>query len=80
MVCEHEGKEFYERKKRLFKEWYWKNKCNPEFVKKQRERNYETYKKRETELKNLRENNKILEKQNQELREIIEQLEKEIKI
>jgi hypothetical protein len=74
MTCEHEGKAFYERKKELFKVWYWKNKASEEFRERMRLKSKESYKKSKDNMKMLKSINEELEAQNKQLRDIIEDL------
>ena len=79
MVCDHEGKPFYERKKQLFKEWYWKNKASEDFREKMRQKSRDSYKRSRENLKMLKSINEELEKQNTQLRSVIEDLKEIIK-
>ena len=74
MVCEHTGKAFYERKKQIFRDWYWSQRGSKEFREKMREKSKNSYKKSKENLKTLRDVNKELEEQNEILRSIIEDL------
>lgn len=78
MVCEHEGKPFYERKKQLFKEWYWKNKASEDFREKMRQKGRDSYKRSRENMKMLKSINEELEKQNTQLRLIIDDLKEMI--
>lgn len=79
MVCDHEGKPFYERKKQLFKEWYWKNKASEDFREKMRQKSRDSYKRSRENLKMLKSINQELERQNTQLRSVIEDLKEIIK-
>ena len=79
MVCDYEGKPFYERKKQLFKEWYWKNKASEDFREKMRQKSRDSYKRSRENLKMLKSINEELEKQNTQLRSVIEDLKEIIK-
>lgn len=74
MVCEHSGKPFYERKKELFRQWYWKNKANTDFREKIKENSRNAYKKSKENLNVLKDINKELERQNDILRGMVEDL------
>lgn len=78
MVCEHTGKAFYERKKQLFREWYYKNLAHKEFREKMREKNRASYKKTRENMKQLKEMNDELVKENLQLRLIIDDLKEMI--
>lgn len=74
MVCEHTGKAFYERKKQIFKDWYWSQRGSKEFRDKMKEKSRTGYRKSKENLKSLRDVNKELEEQNEILRSVIEDL------
>lgn len=74
--CIHTNKPFYERKKQLFREWYWRNKASEEFREKMREKGREAYLKSRNNLKELKKLNVELERQNEEYRLIIDDLKK----
>ena len=74
MVCEHTGKAFYERKKQIFKDWYWAQRGSQEFRDKMKEKSRTGYKKSKENLRILKDVNKELEEENEILRNIIEDL------
>lgn len=74
MTCEHTGKAFYERKKQIFRDWYWSQRGSQEFRDKMKEKSRVGYKKSKENLKMLKDVNKELEEQNDILRSVIEDL------